>query len=110
MIVEMARMRLMVGSACASAIASPAWAQAGPMQGPMHDLWSHGWWPLGGLIWLAFVALVIVGLVTVVRWLFGGSGRDRRTASSALTILEERYARGEINREEYEQRRRDLIG
>jgi putative membrane protein len=76
----------------------------------MHDWWWHGWWPFGGLIWLACLALVIVGLVTVVRWLFKGNTLDRRSPSSALAILEERYARGEINREDYEQRRRDLAG
>ncbi len=58
-----------------------------------------------GLIWLG---LAIVGLVTVARWLFRGTGTERRSSSSALAILEERYARGDINREEYEQRRRDL--
>ncbi len=74
----------------------------------MHDWWWRGWWPLGGLIWLAFLGLAIVGFITVVRWMFGGKAPERRSPSAALTILEERYARGEINREEYEQRRRDL--
>lgn len=103
-------MRVMIGHVCTIALAAPAWAQTSPMPAPMHDWWSHGWWPLGGLIWLAFLALVIVGLVTATRWLLGGSGGDRRTTSSALTILEERYARGEINREEFEQRRKDITG
>lgn len=84
----------------------PALAQ----MGPMHD-WGYGWGlPLGGLVGLVFFALMIVGLVTVVRWLFGGSDRDPARRSSALAILAERYARGEINRDEYEQRRRDLGG
>lgn len=86
-----------------------AWAQIGPMPGPMHD-WGVGWWAFGGLIWLVALVLVIIGLVTVLRWLFGGKGHHARSPSSALAILEERYARGEINREEYEQRRRDLGG
>lgn len=93
---------------CALVSTVPGWAQTGPVPGsygPMHDWGWHGWWPLGGLIWLG---LAIVGLVTVVRWLFRGTGTERRSSSSALAILEERYARGDINREEYEQRRRDL--
>jgi putative membrane protein len=77
------------------------------MPWPMHNWWWHGWWPLGGLFWLVLLGLAVVGLVTVVRSLFGG---NPRSPSSALAILQERYARGEINREEYEQRRRDLAG
>jgi len=51
----------------------------------------------------------IVGVVVLVKWLVdqtsaGKGSRDK----SALEILRERYARGEINREEYEQKRRDL--
>ena len=74
----------------------------------MHEWAWRGWWPLGGVIWLAFLGLAMVGLVTMVRWLFGDKGPERRASSSALAILEERYARGEIDREEYVQRRRDL--
>ncbi len=47
------------------------------------------------------LVLVIVGLVKSVRMVSGGK-------SQALEILEERYARGEISKEEYEQKRRDL--
>jgi len=101
-------MRLTIGGLSMLMLASPSWAQTGPAPAPMHDWMWHGWWPLGGLIWLAFLGLAIVGLVTMVRWLFGDKVRERRSPSSALAILEERYARGEINREEYEQRRRDL--
>ena len=52
--------------------------------------------------------LIIVALVWFVtvatRRDSGSSGRDK----SALEILEERYARGEIEREEFEQKRKDL--
>jgi putative membrane protein len=37
-----------------------------------------------------------------------GSGNSTRQARTALDILEERYARGEIGREEFEQKKRDL--
>lgn len=84
----------------------PAYAQ----MGPMHD-WGYGWhWPWGGLIGLVFLALMVVGVLSVLRWLAGAQGTNRRSSSTALAILAERYARGEINREEYEQRRRDLEG
>jgi len=54
---------------------------------------------MGGLIWLVVVALLIVGLFAVLRREPGqrnGSG----ASSGALKVLDERYARGEIDRDE----------
>jgi putative membrane protein len=69
----------------------------------------YGWMGPGWIFMILFWALVIAGGVALVRWLgtrnSGGSDTRRRTA---LEILQERYARGEIEREEYEQKRRDL--
>jgi putative membrane protein len=64
------------------------------------DAWLDGW---GVLVWLASAAfwiLVIAGIVVLLRSHSGGGGSD-----SALRILEERYARGEIPREEFLERR-----
>lgn len=68
--------------------------------------WMWGGFGIGMmLIMLVFWVAVIAAMVVGIRWLLGqGRGREDR----ALAILRERYARGEINREEYEQRRRDL--
>ncbi len=60
------------------------------------------------LMMLVFWGLVIAGLVFGIRWLVR-EGRDERT-DRALDILRERYARGEINEEEFDARRRDLSG
>ena len=49
---------------------------------------------------------MIVGFVVGLRWLLG-KGRPARS-DPALTILRERYARGEINKEEFEQKTKDL--
>ena len=50
--------------------------------------------------------LVVVGAVAAgVWWLLS---RRRRAANAALDVLRERYARGEITREEFESKRRDL--
>ncbi|MBI1963955.1 MAG: SHOCT domain-containing protein [Candidatus Rokubacteria bacterium] len=73
-----------------------------------------GWWMWGAggvvmmLMMLLFWGLVIAGLVLGIRWLVR-QGRDER-ADRALDILRERYARGEINKEEFDARRRDLGG
>lgn len=89
-------------------VAPSVLAQIGPVQGPMHG-WSFGWWPMGGIFWIAFLVIAFFGVAAIIRML-SGDGSPRRHSSSALAILEERYARGEIDREEYEQRRRHLGG
>ncbi|MBI3007862.1 MAG: SHOCT domain-containing protein [candidate division NC10 bacterium] len=58
------------------------------------------------LLFWALVALAIIGLV---RWAFGWSGPGSRAAGGrALDILKERYAKGELTREQFEAVRRDL--
>lgn len=68
-----------------------------------------GWMGLGWIFMVLVWVLIILGVIALVRWL-GTSGSDRREAQrkTPLEILQERYARGEIEREEYEQKRRDL--
>lgn len=75
--------------------------------------WGWGWgWSMGfGMLSMVlFWVLVILGIVILVRWIaagsFGGAGTPRE--KTALDILKERYARGEIDREEFEQKKRDL--
>lgn len=73
--------------------------------------WADGYGWMGfGWIFMALVwALIILGIVALLRWM-GVSDRARQDEprNKALEILQERYARGEIEREEYEQKRRDL--
>jgi len=61
-----------------------------------------GMMPLMVLGWIVVIAAIVVG----VWWLARGLRPSRR--NRALEILRQRYARGEISREEYESRRRDL--
>jgi putative membrane protein len=70
-------------------------------------LWGPGWWFLGSLISLAFWVLVVVAIVHLVRSRPPAPGAPM---SSALRILEDRYARGEIGREEFLERRAVLMG
>ena len=49
---------------------------------------------------------VIAGLILGVRWLAGQGRREGR--DEALEILRQRYARGEIDKQEFETRKRDL--
>ena len=76
----------------------------------MHD-WNM-WWGGGGMwfgpiwmiVWLAVLVAIIVGLM---RWL-GGTAVGGTSSRSARDILDERYARGEIDREEYMRRKQDV--
>ena len=81
--------------------------------------WGGGMW--GGGNWImflfsiAFLVAVIVGIVFVVRALSGsGTGGDHQVPARERETPEElvrrRYAAGEIDREEYEQKLRDLGG
>lgn len=61
---------------------------------------------LMGLFWL--VPLVAVGAIAWAVLHKGSAGMTHSDSGSALRILEERYARGEIGKEEFEQKRRDI--
>lgn len=80
-----------------------------------HDFGFHdvgfGAMLFGGLMMIAFWGGVIVLIVLVVRWLGGGgSAHHNRPAASrtALDILRERYARGEVDHDEFERRKQLL--
>lgn len=64
----------------------------------------------GGLMMIVFWGGIIVLIVFAVRWLGGGPARRERPAGrpSALEILQERYARGEIDHDEFERRKQLL--
>lgn len=90
--------------------ARSAWAQERSLDWSwgMHPMsWMWGAWGLGMmLMMLVFWGVVIAGIVIAIRWLTsaaGGSKSDR-----ALEILRERYARGEMNKDEFEAKQRDL--
>jgi putative membrane protein len=74
----------------------------------MHPMgWMCGAWGIGMMFMMfVFWILVIVGLVLALRWLMSES--KQRRSDSALEILRQRYARGEINKEEFEARKKDL--
>jgi putative membrane protein len=77
----------------------------------MHDWMGWGWggmW-LGPLFMLIPLVLLIAAVVVLLRWMGVGSSDGGGRVRTAREILDERYARGEIDREEY-QRRRDDIG
>jgi putative membrane protein len=93
-----------------SGIALPmtAWAQERPWEWGWHPMWGMwGAWGFGMMLFmLVFWVLIIVGLVLGIRWL-ASLGRESRS-DPALDILRQRYARGEINKDEFEVKKQDL--
>jgi putative membrane protein len=78
-------------------------------------MWSGWGWRFGGLWWIMPIVMVVVwgliiwGIVMLVRRGSSGCcGASHSTTESTLDILKRRYASGEINKEEFAQKRRDL--
>ncbi len=70
-----------------------------------------GWWMMFGGIWMlvfwgGIIALIVWGITRLTRR--GDSESGAAPKSSPLDIAKERYARGEISREEFEQFKKDL--
>lgn len=62
--------------------------------------------PGGGFMMIAWWSLIIIGLVIGIKWII-----DQTTDNkvSALDILKRRYAKGEINKEEYNEKKKELL-
>lgn len=70
-------------------------------------MWNGGWggWILTAVVLVVFFALLITAVVVAVRYLGGGGGhRGSAQARGAEDVLAERFARGEIDDEEYRKR------
>lgn len=81
----------------------------------MHDGWMNGAWGVWGLVWslvgLTVLVLFVLGLVWLVRSLAAQDrerGSQTPSAGSPREALDIRYARGDIDRDEYIRARRDL--
>lgn len=91
-----------------------AWAQA-TREGYGTHMWGSGYgWFFMPIMMIVFIAVTVVVIVLIVRWL-GGTGHPSShpgygpPGKTPLDVLKERYARGEIDKEEFEERRR-LLG
>ena len=97
-------------------------AQATPLQGGNNDYWGPGmmwgsgqWGGFGMVLGPIFMVLILIGIVGGVLFVFraiaGPSPSTREdSTSSAIAILNERYARGEIDIDEFQERKKQLRG
>lgn len=82
------------------------------MMGPWFG-WGYGGW--GGWLMLIgmviFWGLIIWGIVALVRRTSapGGWGSEHQHSESAVEILKKRYAKGEIGKEEFEEKKKTLL-
>jgi putative membrane protein len=75
----------------------------------------HGWeWTLGGGLIMGLGMLLMwavpIGLIVALVLYVNNQSRTTRQPETAIELLEKAYARGEINREEFLQKREDLLG
>lgn len=72
----------------------------------MHQMYEKCWGGFGMMIfWWIFIIVAVVALTT---WIVRQNPKYKN--KSALATLKERYARGEISQNEYEEKKRDIAG
>lgn len=104
-------------TAALATLALPALAAADPEQRPYgYDGYGYGhmmWGGWGGMLFGSglMVLFVIAVVIILVRALGGGDGSSSRppTGNPGLDVLNERYARGEIDTAEYNERKKHLL-
>lgn len=75
----------------------------------MWGMEGYGWGWFGLAHMLLWWVLIILGIVILVRWIARSPGHSTWPRDeTALEVLKKRYAKGEIGREEFEQKKRDL--
>ncbi len=64
---------------------------------------------MGGYMWILWIA-VLVGLIFLIKWIIQLSKQgEQNLEKEPLEILKKRYVRGEIGKEDFEQRKKDLL-
>lgn len=107
--IVMARFRLpgKLAFAAQLVVATPVLAQGETPYRYYGHMWGdgYGWHSMGYGLMFVFWIVVIALIVLAVRWV---TERNGGNSASALDILKERLARGEIEPAEYEERRKVL--
>jgi putative membrane protein len=79
------------------------------MNGMMNGMGMMAWGVFGFLLGLVLIVLFVVAAATLVKWIWGQKTPwEWKNQERALDILKQRYARGEISKEEFERIKRDV--
>ena len=62
----------------------------------------------GGVFMIVWWAIIIGAIILLVRWAIGQAKQSGGGGKASVDILKERYAKGEINKEEFEAKKKDL--
>lgn len=97
-----------------STLATSAMAQVTEGYSGHHQMWGHGGgWSTGGHFFIPVLGVILVIVIVLVLARVMGCrgmrcGHHGRSGSAALATLEERYAKGEIDKAEFEERKNTL--